>query len=151
MFDYDTTNDREIGVSEASMAALENTALPFPAPPAISAPENRGFEFPRRIWLLMLACYAVFFASIFIATGGSGTARFVIVISVLYTAIYFGVARICAAQAGPEVPSPLDRRRALHTNSGPMDGKSVFGQVLIVPIAIAVFGVSILIITALII
>jgi len=129
----------------SELHALESAFQPLAAPPV--AP-NKGFELPQSVWFAMLGAYAVFFAAIAAATGGSGPARFAIVISVLYTAIYFGVARIGARQAGPEAPSPLDRGQKLPTWTGPMDAKSVYGQVLIVPFAVALFGLGILVITA---
>ncbi len=122
-----------------------DTLLPGIAPaPIVDRPA--GFEFPTRLWGAMLACYAMFFGAILAATGGSGSARFAIVISVLYTAVYFGVGRIIAKQAPDPKPSPLDRGKPLATWTGPMDGKAVFGQVLIVPIAVALFGCAILLI-----
>ena len=125
--------------------ALQNALQPLAAAPV--APENAGFQLPRGVWKAMFACYGIFFAAIFAATGGSGPARFAIVISVLYTFVYFGVARICARQAGKEAQSPLDRGKMLETWTGLMDGKAVSMQVLIVPFGIALFGIGILIIT----
>lgn len=129
---------------ELETQALESSLQPLAALPV---PTNRGFELPRAIWFSMLGCYAIFFGAIAFATGGSGAARFAIIVSVIYTAIYFGVARIGARQAGAEEPSPLDRGKPLQTWTGPMDAKSVYGQVLIVPVAIALFGAAILIVT----
>ena len=116
---------------------------------AVGATGNRGFELPASVWIGMVSCYTVFLGSLLVATGGSGHARFAIVISAIYTAIYFGVARIGARQAGAELPSPLVRRQPLQTWTGPMDKASVYGQVLIVPAAIAAFGLAMLIIIAL--
>lgn len=109
-----------------------------------------GFQFPPRVWGLMLASYAVFFVAIFAATGGSGHARFAIVISVLYTAMFFGVARIGAGIGGPERLSPLDRGQPLQTWTGPMDSRSAYAQVLVVPMVIALFGIGIAAIIAVI-
>lgn len=130
---------------EAEVYALEQTLQPLAAAPV--PPRNPGFQFPRRVWLAMFACYGTFFLGIAAATGGSGYARFAIVISVLYTVIYFGVARIGARQAGPEDISPLDRGKMLDTWTGLMDKRAVYGQVLIVPLAVALFGIAILVIT----
>lgn len=129
---------------ETEVCALEQMLHPMAG--ATVAPQNTGFQFPRRIWLAMFACYATFFIAIAIATGGSGPARFAIIISVLYTAIYFGVARFAARQAGPEARSPLDQGKMLDTWTGPMDKESVYGQVLIVPFAVSLFGLAILVI-----
>ncbi len=130
---------------EAEVYALEQTLQPLAAAPV--PPRNPGFQFPRRVWLAMFACYAIFFLAIAAATGGSGHARFAIIISVLYAAVYFGVARIGARQAGPEDISPLDQGKMLDTFTGLMDKRAVYGQVLIVPLAVALFGMAILVIT----
>lgn len=111
-------------------------------------PEWRRFELPRKVWAGMLASYAVFFFSVLVATSGSGRAVFAIVISILYTAMFFGVARIIARQGGADGQSPLLRGEALCTWCGAMDAKAVYGQILIVPIAVALFGVSIAVICA---
>ena len=111
-------------------------------------PENRRFELPGNIWVGMIASYVVFFAAITVATGGSGRALFAIAISILYTAIFFGVARIIARQAGPDGRSPLLSGKPLQTWCGPMDATAVYGQVLVVPMAIAAFGLGIAVICA---
>lgn len=131
---------------EGELHALEGAVLPLSSPPI--APTNKGFELPRNVWGLMIAFYAIFFVAISFATGGSGPARFAITVSVLYTVMYFGLARIGARQAGPEERSPLDRRASLSTATGLMKSKAVYGQVLIVPASIAFFGLAILVITS---
>lgn len=126
------------------LPALE-TVLPSIA---IAAPPNPGFELPSRLWGAMFACYAAFFLAIFGATGGSGHARFAIVISILYTIMFFGLARLGSQQAGPEARSPLDRGLPLMTWTGAMDSRSVFSQVLVVPVVLALFGTGIAVIAA---
>jgi len=133
--------------TEVELSALENV---YPSAPAMVAPLNKGFELPRSVWFSMLGCYAMFFAAITAATGGSARALFAIVVSIIYTLIYFGVAKIGAKQAGPESPSPLNRGKSLQTWAGPMEAASVYGQVLVVPFAIAFFGVAILCVTLLV-
>lgn len=137
----------DLGDAAAELEALDAAFLPHAAP--LVPPANPGFQLPRRLWLAMLACYVVFFGAIAIATGGSGAARFAIVISVLYTFVFFGVARIGARQAGPEARSPLDRGQSLSTWTGPMESRTVFAQVLIVPVVLALFAIGIAIICAL--
>lgn len=125
------------------------TTLPVEAAPAAPVqPEWRRFELPKAIWIGMLASYAVFFAAITMATGGSGRAVFAIVISVLYTLMFFGVATLLARQGRPDARSPLLRGEALPTWCGPMDARAVYGQILIVPMAVALFGVAVAIICA---
>ncbi|HSG56860.1 MAG TPA: hypothetical protein VLA45_15535 [Paracoccaceae bacterium] len=113
---------------------------------APAQPENRRFELPANIWVGMIASYVVFFAAVTLATGGSRHARFAIVISILYTVVFFGVARIIARQAGPDGRSPLLRGHPLQTWCGPMDRTAVYGQILVVPMAVAAFGLGIAVI-----
>lgn len=115
---------------------------------APAQPENRRFELPANIWVGMIASYVLFFTAVTLATGGSGHARFAIVVSVLYTVIFFGVARIIARQAGPDGRSPLLRGQPLQTWCGPMDRTAVYGQILVVPMAVAAFGLGIAVICA---
>ena len=91
----------------------------------------------------MVASYAVFFIAIYLATGNSGHARFAIVVSVLYTAMFFGLARIGAKLPGREKASPLDRGAKLSTWTGWMGAGSVHAQVLVVPVVLAIFGIGI--------
>ncbi|GGA02820.1 hypothetical protein T8S45_03295 [Blastomonas marina] len=136
-FEFDESTATEIH-------AVDALVTPVAAPPV--APANQGFQLPARVWLAMLGCYAAFFTALAIATSASGKALFAIAISVLYTAIYFGVARIGAAQAGPEAQSPLDCGEPLQTWTGPMDAISVYAQILIVPLAVAGFGIGVAVI-----
>lgn len=131
------------------VAVVERPALTLvPAGVAPAQPEARRFELPASVWVGMLASYAVFFLAITLATGGSARAIFAIVISLLYTAMYFGLARVIARQAGPDARSPLLRGEALPTWCGPMDAQAVYGQILVVPMAVALFGVGIAVICA---
>lgn len=122
--------------------------------PPVEAPrigERIGFQIPARIWATMFACYGLFFAGIIAATGEGGHARFAIVISILYTGMYFGMARILSRLAGKQPDSPLDTQgRAdepvLQTCYGPMNGRAVAAQILIVPIALVIFAVGFLIV-----
>jgi hypothetical protein len=142
---------RDFPVEFAEPADLTHRLHADLVPPVSMAraqPEARRFEFPANIWVGMIASYVVFFAAIALATGGSGHARFAIVISIVYTAIYFGVGKILARQAGPDGRSPLLRGAPLQTWCGPMDARAVYGQVLVVPMAIAAFGIGIAVICA---
>lgn len=126
-------------------SAQVDSPIPASAPPAaaVTAPTYAGFQLPRRVWVGMLASYAVFFVAIAVATAGSGHAIFAIVVSILYTVMFFGLARVMARQAGREAASPLARQQPLQTWSGPMEPGAVYGQILVVPAAIAVFAVAI--------
>lgn len=146
--EYAESADREdlpTDLAERLQGDLSVNAAALPA-----QPENRRFELPGSVWAGMLASYAVFFASITMATGGSGRAVFAIIISILYTAMFFGVARIIARQAGPDGRSPLLGDRPLQTWCGPMDSTAVYGQILVVPMAVAGFGLGIAVICAMV-
>lgn len=105
--------------------------------------EARGFELPGRIWLAMISSYALFLASMIAALGSSGEAMLSIAVSIVYVAVFFGVARIVVAQNPGSGASSLDRNGFLMTHFGPMDRKAVYGQILVVPAAIAFFGVAV--------
>ena len=147
MFEQQVVIAKDHVDAEIELSALESV---YPSATAIVAPSHKGFELPRLVWLGMFGCYAVFFAAITAATGGSARALFAIAVSIIYTAIYFGVARIGAKQAGNECASPLNHGKTLQTWTGPMDAASVYGQILIVPFAIAFFGLAMLIVTSLV-
>ncbi|WP_037499419.1 hypothetical protein [Sphingomonas jaspsi] len=105
-----------------------------------------GFEFPVDVWRLMGACYTVFFSAMAGLAAGSGTALFMVVISALYTLIYFGTGCVLARLAGPQARSPLEQGVPLETWTGPMERGAVYGQVLIVPFGIAAFGMAVMLI-----
>ena len=111
-------------------------------------PESRMFELPAAIWRVMVACYAIFLIALLGATGGAH-AGFAIVISALYVAMFFGSARVVLRQAPPQKRNALDRPGAiLHTIYGPLARREVYAQVLIVPAAVALFGIAISVISA---
>lgn len=124
------------------------TVLPDIAPaPAPQVGERLGFEIPPALWRAMLACYVVFFGALLAATSASPYAIFAIVISAIYVTMFFGVSRMIVAQ-GPRQPrSPLAKAQgALQTIYGPLGYREVVAQMLVVPGAIAFFGVAILVI-----
>ncbi len=105
-----------------------------------------GFEFPGWIWAAMFGCYAAFFLFITLATGRDKHALFAIVISALYTVMYFGTAAVLASLKGKERPSPLSRGKYLQTYTGPMSLSAVAGQVLAIPFALAIFAIAVAIV-----
>lgn len=126
-------------------------------PPDLDDPhETRGlqygFQIPGWIWVVMMACYALFVAALLHATGASSFARFMIAIASGYGVMYFGAARLLAGLKGRERPSPLvdgkPGARVLETWCGPMTGKSVAVQVLLIPIGVAMFGIAVAVIWA---
>jgi hypothetical protein len=75
--------------------------------------------------------------------GANGRALFAIAISLVYVIVFFAVGRAIAAQNPARDPSPLSRDGVLMTHFGPMDSKAVYGQILVVPLAVALFGVAV--------
>lgn len=112
------------------------------------APESRLFELPSAVWITMIGSYVVFLLALLGATGGA-SAAFAIAISATYVAMFFGTARALLRQAPAQADSPLQRSGAvLQTAFGPLSRREVYGQVLIVPVAVAFFGIAIAIISA---
>lgn len=113
-------------------------------------PEARMFELPRAIWIAMIGSYAVFLMALLGTTGGR-RAAFAIVISAVYVAMFFGVARVMLGQSNPQPASPLDRSGGkLESLYGPLGRFEVYTQVLVVPFAVASFGIAISVIVALV-
>lgn len=117
-------------------------SLPDAAPPAAAAQPivQPGFQLPASIWQAMVACYAIFFTAMAVLVGSSGFALFMVAISIFYTVVYFSAGALLAMLPGLSDKSPLDEGRPLETWCGPMDRRSVWGQVLIVPFGVAMFG-----------
>lgn len=113
-----------------------------PEAPHRVQPEQRGFELPSRVWRTMLACYGIFFLAMTTALGSGGMAMFSIVVSVVYASVFFGVAAVMAQQNPARDRSPLDSKGVLDTWCGPMDRKAAYGQILVIPGAVALFGVA---------
>lgn len=138
--EFDTAEALSDLLTEIEVAPQAHTA---------AQPEARGFELPGRIWLGMISCYALFLASMIAALGSSGKAMLSIAVSIVYVVVFFAVARIVIGQNPDHGVSPLDRTGFLMTHFGPMDRKAVYGQVLVVPAAIAFFGVAVSVIIVL--
>lgn len=110
--------------------------------------ERRMFELPSTIWIGMIACYAAFLAALLAATG-TGRAGFAIAVSAIYVVMFFGTALTVTRQSQCRDASPLERRDTyLQTAFGPMSRGAVFGQVLIVPVAVALFGFAVAVVIA---
>lgn len=108
--------------------------------------ERTTFEIPQAMWGAMIACYAVFLMTLLAATGG-GRAAFAIAISAVYVAVFFGTAKVGLRQQPPQASSPLSTPGGkLQTLYGPLGLKEVAVQLLVVPLAVVMFGLSILVI-----
>lgn len=117
----------------------------------IAQPEKTDLEMPRSIWITMFAAYVVFFAGLIAATARDNATIFVIIVSILYTLMYFGVASVLFNQNRPEQTSLFARGLGpLATYTGSMDKVAVVGQVLTIPACLALFGVTMVIFRAMI-
>ena len=81
------------------VAEIGNSAV---ATSAAVQPEKTDLQMPASIWIMMMAAYSVFFAGLILATSRDGGTIFVIIISILYTLMYFGVASILFSPNRPE-------------------------------------------------
>lgn len=134
---HGTYQARPALVAVTSLAQTDDCAI------AERVGERRTFELPASVWQVMTACYAVFLIALLASTGGA-RAGFAIAVSAIYVAMFFGTARMIARQGPPQDPSPVHSSRThLQTAFGPMSRGAVFGQILIVPLAAAVFGLAI--------
>lgn len=125
---------------------IDATATPSPA----HMSESSSFGFPGWIWGLFFGSYAVFFAALALATARDGYTVFVVVISVLYTAMFFGTAAVLQG-LGKGKPRGFERGEPmLDTWTGPMSTTSVAAQVLTIPVLFAFFAVVIVIMRAII-
>jgi len=116
---------------------------------AVSAqPEARTFGIPAIIWGSMAASYALFFFGLILGTGHDGRALFMIAISMLYAIMYFGttfVLNSLGASGRTEQKSQWIKGQ-FDTYTGRMSFGAVYGQMLVVPIVFALFGLGIAII-----
>lgn len=110
-------------------------------------PASEGFQLPRKLWAAMFACYATFISSLAIATGGSGHARMALAIAALFMLVYFSTASILARIGKPDRYT-VDHARPLQTIYGPMAARDVWVQVLSIPLALVLFGVSMVAVVA---
>ncbi|MCL4671586.1 hypothetical protein [Qipengyuania zhejiangensis] len=120
-------------------------------PSGPAQPEHSDMEFPAWIWAVMFAGYGVFFVCMILATGNDLHALFAIIVSIGYTVIYFAAASILVGLKPSRRRSDFARGVApLQTYTGPMSMKAVFGQVLVIPICLALFGFAVVIIRAIV-
>jgi len=133
---------RECDVAERLDDLLPALAVASEAAPR-AQPEPRGFELPARIWLAMIACYALFLTALAAALGSSGKAALSIAVAAVYVAVFFGAARAVLRQKPAAGQSPLDRTGVLPTLYGPMHRTAVHAQILVVPCAVALFGIAV--------
>lgn len=143
MFDFRQERLDEVYGVEVEFQSAHQPQFKPPAP--IVQP---GFQLPPLVWKLMIGCYAIFFGGMTALVAGSGYALFMVIISVLYAVVFFATGTVLANLAGQGDKSPLDNGKALPTWCGPMSRGAVYGQVLIVPVGIALFGAAVAVIGA---
>ena len=145
---YQKDFDRRANTASDNAVSDTFTAI---AAYTVVQPEKTDLEMPKSIWTFMFAAYAVFFAGLIAATARDDNTIFVIIISILYTLMYFGVASMLFKQNRPEQTSLFARGLGpLATFTGPMDKAAVIGQVLTIPACLALFGVTMAIFRAMI-
>lgn len=133
-------------VADANVTLADNSAsntVTALSGHAIVQAEKTDLEMPRSIWITMFAAYVVFFAGLIAATARDNGTIFVIIISILYTLVYFGLASVLFNQNRPDQISLFARGLGpLATYTGPMNKGAVVGQVLTIPACLALFGVA---------
>ena len=142
---FDLRQERLDEIYEAEEQSLNIAEARQDQPAPIVQP---GFQLPTSIWGLMIGCYVLFFAGMIVLVAGNGFSLFMLAISIFYLVVFFSTSSILANLSGTRDRSPLDRGEALPTWCGPMSRGSVYGQVLIVPAGIALFGVAVAVIGA---
>lgn len=116
-------------------------------PTATVQPEARTFGIPAVIWSSMAASYVIFFFGLILGTGHDGRALFMIAISMLYTVMYFGTAfALNSLGASRRNQESQWIKGKFDTHTGRMSFGSVYGQMLVVPMVFAAFGIGIAII-----
>lgn len=130
------------------MAEMEDVPEGYNAP----SHEIRTFELPASVWITMFGSYAVFFAALFVATGHGVAAIFALVVSMAYTVMYFGTAAVLNNVTAAErkaLPS-TGSIGGIQTQTGWMDDRAAYAQILTVPILLAVFACAFAVIHALV-
>ncbi|MGP1283577.1 MAG: hypothetical protein ACTS1X_11425 [Parasphingopyxis sp.] len=111
--------------------------------------EDRTFELPGSIWAMMLLSYAVFFAALAIAVGGTFDAVGMVVISVCFAIMYFGTAAVMTRMAKAHRRADRGAGRPsteIETLTGPLDYRAAAAQILSVPALFAFFAVCVAVI-----
>ena len=110
-------------------------------------PETNDLQIPQPIWHAMWGAYTLFFGGLFAAVGHEASALFMLAISIAYTLMYFGTASVLFGLNRPRSKTLFEHGMGpLQTWTGPMSRSAVAGQILAVPLCLALFGVSIAII-----
>jgi hypothetical protein len=115
--------------------------------PRRSEPEATDLQIPKSIWQVMAVAYTLFFGGLLVAVGSETSALFMVAISVAYTLMFFGTSAILFGMNRPRTRSLFELGIGpLQTWTGPMSRNAVAGQILAVPLCLALFGVTIAVI-----
>jgi hypothetical protein len=147
--------DRSLGeLSVNDLAANEQLALLALDTGVVEPPQrrprgSRSFELPGGIFAAMGAAYVAFLAEMTAAFGDGHGMPLLLVVCAVYLAMYLGTPALFAAVDPPRTRrlgwAEL-KRRGLDTACGRMSADAVAGQVLVVPLCVAAFGLAILVI-----
>lgn len=138
-------------LDENNMAVQSEEFCHEPGPDVTVAlpvqPEGRTFGIPAVIWGSMAASYSLFFFGLILGTGHDGRALFMIAISMLYAVMYFGTAfALNSLGASRRNQKSQWINGKFETHTGRMSFSAVYGQMLVVPIVFALFGLGIAVI-----
>ena len=116
--------------------------------PAPRLSESSSFGLPGWLWATLFGAYATFFGALALATAHDGDTVFAIVVSVLYTLMFFGTAAVLQGLGKRWQQGFEPGERILETYTGPMGTASVAAQVLTVPVLFAVFAIALIVMRA---
>lgn len=110
--------------------------------------EARTFNLPASVWGIMMTSYAIFFGALAIAMGHDRSAIFVVAVSILFALMYFGTtfALNSLSAAGRKDEKRDWVKGKFETLGGTMSYGDIFGQMLVLPILFALFGIAVIII-----
>ena len=114
--------------------------------------ESRAFGLPASVWGIMLTSYAIFFGALAIAVGHDRGAIFVVIVSVLFALMYFGTTFALNSVGAADRKGQQSEwvKGKFQTLNGPMSFGEIFGQMLILPILFALFGIAVIIIRSIV-
>ncbi len=119
------------------------------APATTPRPLLRSLDLPGRVHGLMTAFYLSFLVSMALAFGVSDKMGIVLAVCAVYALLFFMVPVMFTRVPGVDgtrVGWRRMKRSGMGTHFGPMNSHAVLGQVLVVPICVALFGLAVIII-----
>lgn len=104
--------------------------------------EVRNFELSNTMYIVMFACYAVFFTTLMASLGKGTYAVFVITVSIAFAIMYFGLMTVLNhvnATARSAIPAH-SANSGIETYTGWLSNGAAYAQILTVPILFAFFA-----------